>query len=147
MLRQVWGIGLVRLLDVLFEPVFEELHHLDGHGCPPGIELGLKRQNLFGQLIVLGFVFGEIRIVMRQHEAFFVGEVRLSVLDQPFQDLRHHSLSLTGPHGRLQFAACGKQHLMLGVDGFDTNRVVVFPFKHGGLIDAPIVIFKHLFSE
>ena len=56
---QTRDIGRVGSFDVPLQPVFEELEHLNRHGRPSGIELGLKCEHLFGQRIMFRLVRGE----------------------------------------------------------------------------------------
>jgi hypothetical protein len=55
-------------------------------------------------------------------------------LDQTVQDLAQSVFSLTGAHGRVQLAADGEEHLMLGIDAPDIHDVFTFPVEHGQLI-------------
>jgi hypothetical protein len=83
---QVWRVFLVGPRGVLLQPVFEEAKNLHGHGRAASVEIGLERQDLFGESLVFRLMRGQIGVVVQEHQALRMGEMDGGVSHQPVQD-------------------------------------------------------------
>ena len=114
----------VRLEDVVGEPIADEIDEVDADRFPC-LKAAFIFQRRFDEFVVHGqmrFLAGEAELL---HEACFVGEMELGVLQQRNENLRDFVLRQRSVLGFVKFVEKLDKPLVLGIDG-------VFPDHQSG---------------
>ena len=97
------AVLLVDSLDVIREPILEEVHQLGSDAGFASLEVILKRYDLVGQRPMFSLMGGQTRIFFLFQQFFFRREVLDGVVNQATKEITGNVLALAGAHGSVEF--------------------------------------------
>jgi hypothetical protein len=123
----VYNHELIRLSDVLIQPVAQELQSLPGDHKLISLKCPVELRQLRHELSVLGHVDARSGIEVLVHQFFFVLKVDPNIAEEAIKELAKHIFAGAVAHGVQQFLGQGEQCFVLPVDLGVRQHVPVVP--------------------
>jgi hypothetical protein len=130
-LREERAVPLVGTLNVMHEPVLEEVQRLDGQRDAALLETGGEILDLRDERLMLGAVCGKARIALRCHQPLFRLEVINGVFAHLLQHTADHLAAFALRHGGVQVVDQRHKPLVLLVELADVDVQAVGPLEQG----------------